>query len=380
MPGGVHESPWDLNRKGSMDQNRHMRRLKEAIMAQLPTIVANTPIIAEPGTKRVRFPVKVLELPRFRHRPPQSPAGAEGVGQGPVKPGDVLASTPRNPSGVGADASDQPGSHTVDIEMDLDTLQGLIFEDLALPPPEPKTGEEFNADHQVWTSRRRHGPYATLDVKASLKAALARSAAEGASGIGALSPDDLRFRAWTVVPEPVTDAVVFLLRDASGSMDEEKRYLSRSLAFWLVRWLRAQYREVRLEFWLHDSEAQSVDEAQFFSMTSSGGTRAASAYAAMRARIEALYPSTRWNIYGFHFTDGEDWAPDLAAQELEQMMTLLRLFAVIELNPRSRDRDLSEALSHLPEPPVVSVVIEGRDRLLEGLHQILGRNRRDSHA
>ncbi|MCL8207973.1 MAG: DUF444 family protein [Actinomycetia bacterium] len=373
MPGRIREGPWDLNRKGSIDQERHMKRLKDAIMAQLPTIVAHTPIITEPGSKTVRVPVKVLELPRFRHREPESPAGAEGAGQGEARPGDIVASVPRSRSGGGQQPADAPGTHVIEVEMDLDALQELIFEDLALPRLHAKLDGAVSDERVVWNSRRRHGPLATVDLKATLKAALARSAAQGTPGRFTMVPDDLRFRSYEVEQAPITDAVVFLLRDASGSMDDEKKYLSRSLAFWLVRWLRQQYRELKLEFWLHDSEAHAVNEEEFFGLSSAGGTRAASAYEAMARQIEARYPASRYNVYGFHFTDGEDWAPDVAARALERMLPYLSLFALIELNPHDPGRGLSEFLRRLPNPPVVTTIIEGREQVLSGLHQILRR-------
>jgi uncharacterized sporulation protein YeaH/YhbH (DUF444 family) len=56
------------------------------------------------------------------------------------------------------------------------------------------------------------------------------------------------------------------------------------------------------------SEAQEVDEETFFHLGESGGTRVSSAYQLCSAIIQERYDPQRWNIYPFHFSDGESYA------------------------------------------------------------------------
>ncbi|CAB1129037.1 conserved protein of unknown function [Candidatus Hydrogenisulfobacillus filiaventi] len=368
----IRRGPWDLNRKGSIDQERHSRRLKEALVRQLPTIVGETPVITREGDGVVRVPVKVLDLPRFRHREPR-PEEVTGEGQGARSPGDVVASIPRQGEGTGAgEPGDAEHEHTVEVEMDLDTLAALVFEDLALPPLKPKVAGRMRESEWVWNSRRRHGPYATLDRKATLKAALARNAAQGHPGLNGFSNEDLRYRSYTPVEEPVTNAVVVLIRDVSGSMTDDKKYLARALSFWLVRWIRLFYRDLKLEFLAHDTRAFWVDEAAFFTLSAGGGTRSAAAYRALGERMEEAFPPDRWNIYAFHFTDGEDWGPEEARGALEGLLPALNLFGLVELAPERFHARLGEILGRLPNPPVVTVRIDDKTEIMQGLKRLLG--------
>lgn len=57
------------------------------------------------------------------------------------------------------------------------------------------------------------------------------------------------------------------------------------------------------------SEAQEVDEETFFHLGESGGTKVSSAYQLCSQIIQERYDPSRWNIYPFHFSDGENCAP-----------------------------------------------------------------------
>lgn len=57
-------------------------------------------------------------------------------------------------------------------------------------------------------------------------------------------------------------------------------------------------------------EAQEVDEEAFLHLGESGGTKVSSAYELCRQVIAERYPPERWNIYPFHFSDGESRTTD----------------------------------------------------------------------
>src|SRR5262249_41698658 len=83
--GSSSALPWELRRRGLKDSLRHDQRVKEAIRKNLRELIAEEAIITSDGTKRVKIPLRYLEQYRFKYGQPQ-----EGVGQGPVKPGDSL--------------------------------------------------------------------------------------------------------------------------------------------------------------------------------------------------------------------------------------------------------------------------------------------------
>lgn len=125
-----------------------------------------------------------------------------------------------------------------------------------------------------------------------------------------LDSDDLRYRTLTEDIEYQSNAVVLAMMDVSGSMDTMKKYLARSFFFWMLSFLRSIYRHVDIRFIAHTTEAKLVDEQAFFHRGESGGTVCASAYELAGELIDTDYPTSRWNVYPFHFSDGEDWDPE----------------------------------------------------------------------
>jgi uncharacterized sporulation protein YeaH/YhbH (DUF444 family) len=56
--------------------------------------------------------------------------------------------------------------------------------------------------------------------------------------------------------------------------------------------------------------AREVDRDTFFHTRESGGTMISSAYKLCKEIIEAEYAPSSWNIYPFHFSDGDNWSAD----------------------------------------------------------------------
>ena len=67
---------------------------------------------------------------------------------------------------------------------------------------------------------------------------------------------------------------------------------------------------MEIEFIAHHTEAKVVSEEDFFSKGESGGTRCSSAYLKALDLIEEKYNPARYNIYPFHFSDGENMSSD----------------------------------------------------------------------
>ncbi|MCY0865232.1 MAG: DUF444 family protein, partial [Sulfobacillus sp.] len=315
--GHIYHAPWDLNRKGSLDQARHLDKLKDALRQQLPHIVQDLPL--ENGPPKVRVPLKILELPRFRPAPPVRPP--DGIGQKPGRAGDIVARVPRQGSGRGGGAGppgSAPGEHTIEIEVDRDALIALMLEDLQLPRLRPVAPPDAVQPRDEWTDRREHGPLSTLDKRHTLKRALLRSQASHQPL--SFLPDDLRFRSSRTREQIATRATVYCLRDVSGSMGEERKFLSKAVLFWVIAWLRQQYPDVRLEWWVHDTEATRLESEQlFFQLSEGGGTLVAPAYQAIRQHMEQFSPPTMSNNYVFHLTDGEILPNDPARETALEM-------------------------------------------------------------
>ena len=59
---------------------------------------------------------------------------------------------------------------------------------------------------------------------------------------------------------------------------------------------------------IHDAVAQEVDSDTFFHTRESGGTVISSAYELCQKIIDEEYPQELWNVYVFHFSDGDNWS------------------------------------------------------------------------
>ena len=100
------------------------------------------------------------------------------------------------------------------------------------------------------------------------------------------------------------------MMDVSGSMGDEQKEIVRIESFWIDTWLRANYKGLETRYIIHDAVAREVDRETFFHTRESGGTMISSAYKLCRDIMDAEYDSGSWNIYPFHFSDGDNWSAD----------------------------------------------------------------------
>ena len=74
-----------------------------------------------------------------------------------------------------------------------------------------------------------------------------RNAREGKPGWN-IRNEDRRYKNWEIVTEPQRNAVIFAMRDVSGSMGEFEAYICRSFYFWMLRFLRTKYTSAEIVF------------------------------------------------------------------------------------------------------------------------------------
>lgn len=129
---------------------------------------------------------------------------------------------------------------------------------------------------------------------------------------------DLRFRTFEPEPQPTTRAAMFCLMDVSASMDEETKSNAKIFFFLLYRFLKRKYDKVDTVFIRHTTEAEEVDEKEFFYGKKTGGTTVSSALKEELKIIKERYSDGNWNIYGAQASDGDNWGTD--NQECEKLM------------------------------------------------------------
>jgi len=149
-----------------------------------------------------------------------------------------------------------------------------------------------------------------------------------------LDPIDLRFRSRVRVPVPTSKAVMFCLMDISGSMDEGRKELSKRFFILLYMFLTRHYDKIELVFIRHHTQAQEVDEENFFHARETGGTVVSSALVLMEEIIRERYDPSQWNIYGAQASDGDNWHHDSGrCRELlaEKLLPLCRYYAYVQV-------------------------------------------------
>jgi uncharacterized sporulation protein YeaH/YhbH (DUF444 family) len=149
-----------------------------------------------------------------------------------------------------------------------------------------------------------------------------------------LDPIDLRYRSRVRVPVPTAKAVMFCLMDVSGSMDESRKDLAKRFFILLYLFLTRHYERIDIVFIRHHTQAQEVDEQNFFHSTETGGTVVSSALVLMEEIARARYPTSEWNIYGAQASDGDNWHHDSGrCRELlaHSILPLCRYFAYVQV-------------------------------------------------
>ncbi len=329
----IERNDWSLQRKGIIDQERHKERVKEAIRKNLGSIVSNESIIMSDGKRTVKVPMRSLDEYKFRfdHRKRKH----VGQGDGKTKVGDVIGRENQPGQGQGTgQAGHDAGADYYEAEIDIDELAALIFEDLHLPFLEEKAKKAVQAKTTRFNEIRRTGVMANLDKRRMILENIKRNARENrAARFGNVKKEDLRFKTWEENFRYESNAVVMALMDVSGSMGEFKKYIARSFFFWTVRFLRTKYDNVDIVFISHHTEAKEVTEEQFFTQGESGGTVVSSAYQLALEIIKARFNPPDWNIYPFHFSDGDNYYSDNeeAVRLADELITTCNLFGYGEI-------------------------------------------------
>ncbi|HEY0006231.1 MAG TPA: sporulation protein YhbH [Pyrinomonadaceae bacterium] len=332
----IQRNDWSLQRKGIIDQERHKERVKDAIKKNLGSIVSNEAIIMSDGKRTVKVPIRSLDEYKFRFD--YRKRKHVGQGDGKTRVGDVIAREGQPGQGPGqggvGPAGQEGGSEYYEAEVNIDEIAALIFEDLHLPFLEEKAKKAVRSKTTRFDEIRRTGVMANLDKRRMIMENIRRNAREeGVARFGKIRKEDLRFKTWEDRLRFESNAVVISMMDVSGSMGEFKKYIARSFYFWMVRFLRTKYDHVEIVFISHHTEAKEVTEEQFFTQGESGGTVVSSAYQLALEIIQQRYNPQDWNIYPFHFSDGDNYYSDNeeAVRLADQMIQTCNLFGYGEI-------------------------------------------------
>src|SRR5262249_50649687 len=379
----VQRNDWSLQRKGIIDQERHKERIRDAIKKNLGSIVSNESIILSRGRKTVKVPMRALDEYKFRFD--YRKRKHVGQGDGNSKVGDVIARESQQGQGQGSgEAGSSPGDDYYEADIEIDEIAAMIFEDLHLPFLQDKAKRAVQSKTTKFTEIRRTGALSNLDKRRTILENIRRQAREkGSAKLGPIKKEDLRFKSWEEDLKYESNAAVIAMMDVSGSMGEFKKYIARSFFFCMVRFLRSKYDQVKIVFISHHTEAKEVTEEQFFTQGESGGTVVSSAYKLALDIIADRFPPRDWNLYPFHFSDGDNYYSDNedAVKLADKMIETCNLFGYGEIGEEGMPtfRRSSGALLSIfndrlkNKERFIGVRIDDKDEVYPALRQFFGK-------
>ncbi|WP_018753335.1 sporulation protein YhbH [Paenibacillus sanguinis] len=362
----VSKEDWSLHRKGYQDQQRHQEKVREVIRQNLPDLVTEENIIMSDGKQIIKVPLRNLEEYRFIHNYQKQKHVGQGDGDSQV--GDVLGQdSPK--SGKGGKAGDQPGQDYVETEISMEDLEDMLFDELELPFIQDKDREELESEAIRFNDIRKKGLMSNIDKKRTILENLRRNATSGQPGIHGISPDDLRYKTWEEIVVPRSNAVILAMMDTSGSMGAFEKYCARSFFFWMTRFLRHQYEKVDIVFLAHHTEAKEVTEEEFFTRGESGGTICSSVYQKALDIIDSRYPPSSYNIYPFHFSDGDNLTSDneRCLKLIGELLKRCNMFGYGEVNQYNRGSTLMSAYRNIKQEKFIHYVIKEKGEVYHAL-------------
>lgn len=363
----ISRRDWSYDRRGERDSERHKEKVKEAIRDNLGDLINDGSIItADPHTKKtIKVPIKSLELPDFRYGDLE---GGVGSGDGSEQDGDLVDG---DGEGDPSKPGDKPGEEYYETELDIEEIQALVFEDLGLPNIKPKSKDEMVSDEVVFNDIRANKSGANMDINRTIMQSITRQAMGDV--VRHIIPEDFRVRSWEEEKKPTNNAVVIAMADISGSMGEFEKYVTRSFCWWAVSFLKTKYPNVDIVFVAHDTEAYEVTEEQFFSRGAGGGTKCSSANEIALDITQNRYPTSNYNVYPLHFSDGDNWRNDnekcinLVQQLLDED---INQYAYVQIGARSSSGLIDDYQTNIHDNRFNGIVIKDKEDVLDALKAV----------
>ena len=247
--------------------------------------------------------------------------GNAGGGAGDGEPGEVIGEEEihgTEGSESGGAGQGENGDH--EIESSAYDLGRILTEKFQLPNLREVGTRRSLTKYTYELTDRNEGAGQFLDKKATLRKILETNIALGKvpdpgdvdPAQFLVSPGDRVYRILSKEKDYESQAMVFFLRDYSGSMSGKPTEIVAAQHVMIYSWLLYQYeKQVETRFILHDTEAKEVpDFYTYYNSSVAGGTRVKSAYRLVNEIVETGNLARDYNIYVFHGTDGDDWDTD----------------------------------------------------------------------
>lgn len=332
--------------RSASDRRRHKEKIDRAIKEGIYDIVADESIIGQDGKKKIKIPVKGIKEYKFVYgqndnsKVGSAPGKNVGRGQSIGKAGNDQQRRQGDKPG------DEAGEEYYEVEISLEELANYLFNNLELPELERKRFKKIMQESPKRKGYRNQGIRPRLHKKETVKRMLKRKNAAKRAGTFNEEEDesfsfnekDLRYKHIKNKHKHHSNAVIFFVMDISGSMTQDKKYLARSFFFLLYHFIRSKYEHTEIVFLAHDTQAYEVNEDQFFTRGSGGGTMVSSAIEATHEIISKRFHPDSWNVYVFQCSDGDNWPSDNAklVSSLQELKPKCQLYGYCEIEPHNQ--------------------------------------------
>ena len=258
---------------------------------------------------------------------------SEHGGQGEGEEGEVIGEHPVRDMREGHRGAGKGDGGVHEIESNAYDLGRVLTEEFKLPNLKDKGKKRSLTKYSYDLTDRHRGFGQVIDKKATLRQIIKTNIGLGRLKQGDVvrtdmllfTPEDKVYRILSKEKDYESQAVVFFVRDYSGSMGGRPTEMIVSQHIMIYSWLIYQYENrVETRFILHDTEAKEVENFTiYYNSKVAGGTQVASAYRLVNQIVAEENLQRDYNIYVFHGTDGDDWDTkgEKAVPELRKMLT-----------------------------------------------------------
>ena len=286
--------------------------------------------------KVVIVPTTVEEKLLHDHISEDEEEGEGDGGSGDGEEGEVIGEQPvreEEGGGEGGAGQGEGGSHETDAN--AYDMGRILTEQFQLPNLRDKGKKRSLTRYTYDLTDRNRGFGQIIDKKATLRRLIATNIALGRVKAGKMvepndlliSPADRVYKILSREKDYESQAVVFFVRDYSGSMHGAPTELVVTQHVLIYSWLIYQYEnQVETRFILHDTEAKEVEDFHtYYNLRVAGGTQVASAYKLVNDIVAEESLEKDYNIYIFHGTDGDDW--DTSGKETLPQLEIMLSYA-----------------------------------------------------
>lgn len=304
-----------LNRDNQREEDGFPKKIK---IGKIAKPGKNGQVVLVPTTVEEKFyhDDRYDEEDPWEEEPEGSPGTAEGdegdiIGERSLYDEDCEGDD--NGAGNGPGGDHESGTEAYE-------LGKTLTEKFKLPNLKDKGKKKSITKYVFELNDRNYGDGQVLDKKQTLnkivKTNIALDRINGTDPVNPqdliITPKDFVYRVLTKQRDFESQAVVFFVRDYSGSMYGKPTEIVCSQHVMLYSWLMYQYKErVENRYILHDTEAREVpDFLTYYNTHIAGGTTIVSAFELVNQIVEKEDLLRDNNIYIFYGGDGDDWRED----------------------------------------------------------------------